>query len=67
MGVTWMEMLEKRIMYAPPDSKIIVDTEAKKVIAEQAIERLRPYDGLSVGIDDEPMFPWWLETPEDEC
>jgi hypothetical protein len=25
------------------------------------VERLRPYDGLKVVIDEEPVYPWWLE------
>jgi hypothetical protein len=61
----WEAMLEKRIMYAPPDSQIVVDTQAKKIIAEEAIERLRPYDGLQVVIDDEPVYPWWLEADQE--
>ena len=59
--MTWLEMLEKRILAAPPDSRIIVDTEAKRGIAREAIQRLRPRDGLSVTIDEEPVYPWWLE------
>ena len=42
------------------------DAEAKKVIAEEMIERLRPYDGLRVVIDDEPVYPWWLEEDSGE-
>jgi hypothetical protein len=41
-----------------------VDTEAKKAIAEAMVERLRPYDGLKVVIDDEPVYPWWLEEDQ---
>ena len=59
--MTWEEMLERRIHLALPDTQIVVDTEAKKAIAEEMIERLRPYDGLQVVIDDEPAYPWWLE------
>ena len=65
MDMNWEAMLEKRIMYAPPDSPIVVDTQAKRVIAEEAIERLRPYDGLKVVIDEEPVYPWWLETDQE--
>ena len=54
-------MLEKRILGAAPDSRIVVDTEAKREIAKAAIQRLRPHDGLSVTIDEEPAYPWWLE------
>lgn len=54
-------MLEKRILAAPPDSRIIVDTEAKRDMASEAIQRLRPRDGLTVTIDEEPAYPWWLE------
>ena len=64
--MTWLEMLEKRIMQAWPDTKIIVDTEAKKTIALEAIERLRPYDGLTVSIDEEPAYPWWLEEQQQD-
>ena len=59
--MTWEEMLERRIYLALPDTAIVVDTEAKKTIAEEMVERLRPYDGLKVVIDDEPAYPWWLE------
>ena len=59
--MTWLEMLEKRIREAAPDSRIIVDTEAKREIAREAIQRLRPHDGLAVTIDEEPAYPWWLE------
>jgi len=59
--MTWEEMLERRIQIALPDTQIVVDTEAKKVIAEEMIERLRPYDGLKAVIDEEPVYPWWLE------
>ena len=59
--MTWEEMLERRILIALPDTPIVVDTEAKKAIAEEMVERLRPYDGLKVVIDDEPVYPWWLE------
>lgn len=59
--MTWEEMLERRIQIALPDTQIVVDTVAKKAIAEAMIERLRPYDGLTVVIDDEPVYPWWLE------
>ena len=59
--MTWEEMLERRIHLALPDTAVVVDTEAKKAIAEEMIERLRPYDGLRVVIDDEPAYPWWLE------
>lgn len=67
--MTWEEMLERRIHLALPDTQIVVDTVAKKAIAEEMIEKLRPYDGLTVVIDDEPVYPWWLEedrggTPE---
>jgi hypothetical protein len=58
--MSWEDMLEKRILYAHPDSQIVVDTQAKKVLAEAAVERLRPYDGLKVVIDEEPLFPWWI-------
>lgn len=63
--MTWLEMLEKRIMQALPDTKIVVDTEAKKTLALEAIERLRPYDGLTVSIDEEPAYPWWLEEQQE--
>ena len=59
--MTWEEMLERRILTALPDTQIVVDTVAKKTIAEEMVERLRPYDGLKVVIDDEPVYPWWLE------
>jgi hypothetical protein len=59
--MTWEEMLERRIYMALPDTRTMVDTVAKKAIAEEIIERLRPYDGLKVVIDDEPVYPWWLE------
>lgn len=59
--MTWLEMLEKRIRAAAPDSRIVVDTEAKCEIAREAIQRLRPHDGLTVTIDEEPAYPWWLE------
>ena len=59
--MTWLEMLEKRIRKAAPDSRIVVDTEAKREIAKEAIQRLRPNDGLTVTIDEEPAYPWWLE------
>ena len=59
--MTWEEMLERRIQTALPDTQIVVDTVAKKTIAEEMVERLRPYDGLKVVIDDEPVYPWWLE------
>lgn len=59
--MTWLEMLEKRILVAAPDSRIIVDTEAKRETALQVIQRLRPNDGLTVTIDEEPAYPWWLE------
>ena len=59
--MTWEEMLERRIYMALPDTSIVVDTVAKKAIAEEMVERLRPYDGLTVVIDDEPVYPWWLE------
>ncbi len=61
MAMSWEEMLERRIYMALPDSPIVVDTVAKKAIAEEMIERLRPYDGLRVVIDEEPVYPWWLE------
>ncbi len=64
--MTWEEMLERRIYIALPDTQIVVDTVAKKAIAEEMIERLRPYDGLKVVIDDEPVYPWWLEEAADE-
>ena len=60
MEMSWKDMLEKRILYAPPDSQIVVDTQAKKMLAEAAVERLRPYDGLTVVIDEEPLYPWWI-------
>ena len=59
--MTWEEMLERRIQIALPDTQIVVDTVAKKAIAEEMVERLRPYDGLKVVIDEEPVYPWWLE------
>ena len=59
--MTWEEMLERRIQMALPDTPIVVDTVAKKAIAEEMVERLRPYDGLKVVIDEEPVYPWWLE------
>ena len=59
--MTWLEMLEKRICAAEPDSRIVVDTETKREIAKEAIRRLRPHDGLTVTIDEEPAYPWWLE------
>lgn len=59
--MTWEEMLERRIYLALPDTQIVVDTEAKKAIAEEMVARLRPYDGLKVVIDEEPAYPWWLE------
>ena len=59
--MTWEEMLERRIHMALPDTQIVVDTVAKKAIAEEMVERLRPYDGLKVVIDEEPVYPWWLE------
>ena len=59
--MTWEEMLERRILMALPDTPIVVDTVAKKAIAEEMVERLRPYDGLKVVIDDEPVYPWWLD------
>ena len=59
--MTWEEMLERRIHMALPDTQIVVDTVAKKAIAEEMVECLRPYDGLQVVIDDEPVYPWWLE------
>ena len=64
--MTWEEMLERRIQMALPDTQIVVDTEAKKAIAEEMVERLRPYDGLKVVIDDEPVYPWWLEEDRSE-
>ncbi len=64
--MTWEEMLERRIQIALPDTQIVVDTVAKKAIAEEMIERLRPYDGLRVVIDDEPAYPWWLEEDRGE-
>ena len=64
--MTWEEMLERRIHIALPDTQIVVDTVAKKAIAEAMIERLRPYDGLKVVIDDEPVYPWWLEEDRSE-
>lgn len=60
--MTWLETLEKRIRAAAPDSRIVVDTEAKREIAREAIQRLRPHDGLTVTIDEEPAYPWWLEN-----
>ena len=60
--MTWLEMLEQRIRAAAPDSRIVVDTEAKREIAREAIQRLRPHDGLTVTIDEEPAYPWWLEN-----
>lgn len=59
--MTWEEMLERRIMMALPESPIVVDTEAKRTIAQEMVEQLRPYDGLKVVIDEEPVYPWWLE------
>ena len=59
--MTWLETLERRILAAAPDSRIEVDTEAKRDIAREAIQRLRPHDGLKVTIDEEPAYPWWLE------
>ena len=59
--MTWEEMLERRISMALPDTAIVVNTVAKKAIAEEMVERLRPYDGLKVVIDEEPAYPWWLE------
>jgi hypothetical protein len=64
--MTWEEMLERRILIALPDTQIVVDTVAKKAIAEEMVERLRPYDGLKVVIDDEPVYPWWLEEEHGE-
>jgi hypothetical protein len=64
--MTWFEMLEKRVETALPNASIPVDTEAKKTIALEVIERLRPYDGLTVVIDEEPVYPWWLEKDDDE-
>lgn len=61
MAMSWEEMLERRIYMALPDAPVVVDTVAKKAIAEDMIERLRPYDGLRVVIDEEPVYPWWLE------
>lgn len=65
--MTWEEMLERRIQIAPPDTQIVVDTVAKKAIAEEMVERLRPYDGLKVVIDEEPVYPWWLEEDRGEA
>ena len=65
--MTWEEMLERRIHIALPDTQIVVDTVAKKVIAEEMVERLRPYDGLKVVIDEEPVYPWWLEEDRGEA
>jgi len=65
--MTWEEMLERRIQIALPDTQIVVDTEAKKAIAEEMVERLRPYDGLKVVIDEEPVYPWWLEEDHSEA
>ena len=65
--MTWEEMLERRILIALPDTQIVVDTVAKKAIAEEMVERLRPYDGLKVVIDDEPVYPWWLEEDQNEA
>ena len=45
----------------------MVDTVAKKAIAEEMVERLRPYDGLKVVIDEEPVYPWWLEEDRGEA
>jgi hypothetical protein len=64
--MTWEEMLERRIQIALPDTQIVVDTVAKKAIAEEMVERLRPYDGLKVVIDEEPVYPWWLEEDRGE-
>jgi len=64
--MTWEEMLERRIQIALPDTQIVVDTVAKKAIAEEMVERLRPYDGLRVVIDDEPVYPWWLDEDRSE-
>ena len=65
--MTWEEMLERRISMALPDTAIVVDTVAKKAIAEEMVERLRPYDGLKVVIDEEPAYPWWLEAESGEA
>ena len=65
--MTWEEMIERRIQIALPDTQIVVDTVAKKAIAEAMVERLRPYDGLKVVIDDEPAYPWWLEEDRGEA
>ncbi len=59
--MTWLEMLEQRILKTAPDSRIVVDTEAKREIAREAVRCLRPHDGLTVTIDEEPAYPWWLE------
>ena len=59
--MTWEKMLERHIQITLPNTQIVVDTVAKKAIAEEMVERLRPYDGLKVVIDDEPAYPWWLE------
>ena len=64
--MTWEEMLERRIQIALPDTQIVVDTVAKKVIAEEMVERLRHYDGVKVVIDEEPVYPWWLEEDRGE-
>ena len=40
--MTWLEMLEKRILAAASDSRVVVDTEAKRETAMEAIQRLRP-------------------------
>ena len=64
--MTWLEMLEKRVETALPNASIPVDAEAKRAIALEVIERLRPYDGLTVVIDEEPVYPWWLEEEGDE-
>ena len=63
--MTWLDMLEKRILQAAPDSRIVVDTEAKREIAKAAIQRLRPRAGLTVTIDEEPAYPWWLKEGTD--
>jgi len=65
--MTWEEMLERRIYLSLPDTQIVVDTVAKKAIAEAMVERLRPYDGLKVVIDEEPAYPWWLEEESGEA
>ncbi len=39
----------------------------KQTIATQAIERVRPYEVLTGVIDEEPVFPGWLLTDDEDC